>query len=205
MTAQALAWALDQPVPGTAGRVLISLGNHADHTNGFVHFDAPTIARESCVTERALWRYLGALERNGYVSKDDRKTPDGDKREYWLVLDRDPALAWSWSAHDGEPHDDAEEDHHPPARPALNQNSTPATFDKSRQSTQRAVNADEARKPGDPIPIIEGTRAHVAWCNHLREHRKLIPFARAMTVNGREVRGFPMPTLFPPGAEDTAA
>lgn len=202
MSIQALAWALDQPVPGTAGRVLISLGNHADHINGFVHFDAAAIARESVIGVTSLWRYLGALERNGYIAKDDRKTQDGDKREYWLALDRDPSLPWSWSAHDVEARED---DDLPAARAPLNQISAPPAFDKAQQDEARQINAQAARKPDDPVPIIEGSRAHRAWCAHLRAVGRMIPYSRTMIVNGRECRGFPMPTLFPPGAEESAA
>lgn len=199
MTIQSMAWALDQSVPGAAGRVLIALSNHADHTNGFVHFDAPTIAREACIGVPSLWRYLGALERNGFISKDDRKTQDGDKREYWLTLDRDPSLPWSWSAQDGERNEDAETVG-PPADV-----SAPRGFDRASQDSARAVNKAEARQPGDAFPIIEGSRAHRAWCKHLRAHGQIVPFSRSMIVQGRECRGFEMPTMFPPGAEESAA
>lgn len=196
VTVQALAWALDQPVPGTAGRVLIALSNHADHTNGFVHFDAALIAREAVIGVPSLWRYLGALERNGYLSKDDRKTQDGDKREYWLALDRDPSLPWAWGAQDGERADGDDVPAIPvEAAPVL---SAPVGFDKSKQSEERNINAAEARKPDDPFPVIEGSRAFWAWSDYYRKQRKTAPFIRSMIVNGKECRGFPMPTLFPP-------
>lgn len=202
MTIQALAWAMDQSPPGNAKLVLLAMANHADHTSGLVHFDATTIAGEATIQVPSLWRYLGALERNGYLAKDQRKTQDGDKREYWLALDRDPTLPWAWAAHDGDG-DDADRADVPLKSPI--QCSAPRAFDKSKQDGARQINAEEARKPDDPFPVIEGSRAMKAWCDYLRQRRQIVPFLRTMIVNGKEVRGFPMPSLFPPGEGESAA
>lgn len=203
VTIQALAWAMDQSLPDKPKLVLMALANHADHTNGFVHFDAGTIAREVSIREPSLWRYLGALERNGYLAKDQRKTAEGDKREYWLALDRDATVPWAWAAHDVEHAEDAD----PPLEASTQpiQSAAPGGFDKSKQAAQRHINAETARKPDDPFAIIEGSRAFIAWCNYLRERRLPTPYVRSMIVQGKEVRGFPMPSLFPPASEESAA
>jgi len=199
VTTQAVAWAMDQSVPGTAGRVLIALSNRADHTNGFVHFDAPTIAREACIGVPSLWRYLGALERNGFISKDDRKTQDGDKREYWLALDRDPSIPWAWSAHDIPDSGETESVSAPVDTPA------PRGFDRASQDAARKLNQAQARQPGDAFPVIEGSKAFRAWSGYLRARGQIVPYVRKMIVNGKECRGFEMPSLFPPGGEESAA
>jgi helix-turn-helix protein len=193
VTVQALAWAIEQGLPGPSKLVLIALSNHADHTNGYCHFDATTISCEASIEVRSLWRYLGALERNGYLAKDERKPGDTSKREYWLVLDRDPALGWSWSATDQSADDDA---------PALSTESSgsatsqaPKSFRRAEQDKAREVPA-AATSPG--IPIIEGSKAYVAWCAHLRDRKLVAPFVQAIQVDGKWLRGFYMPTLFPP-------
>jgi hypothetical protein len=201
MSIQALAWAIDQPLPGKAKLVLLALSNHADHTNGHVHFVAPTIARESSLTETGLWRYLGALERNGYLARDNRKSGEGEKREYWLHLDRDPGLPWAWSAQDGET------DGTPDTADRRENQSPPSTFKRAEQEQERkAVTAPPPdQPPGKPFFVLEGSRAGDAWLRHCRDHRLLTPFTMTRLVDGRPKRGFWMPTLFPPGKQESAA
>jgi hypothetical protein len=170
----------------------MALSNHADHTTGYCHFDAALISREASIEVRSLWRYLGALERNGYLAKDERKPGDTSKREYWLVLDRDPALGWSWTAHD-QSADDAPEDAAPTAP-----SEAPKSFRRAEQNKAReAATAPPSDQP-DGVPIIEGSKAYHAWCGHLRDRRMVAPFVRAISVDGKWLRGFYMPTLFPP-------
>jgi hypothetical protein len=189
MTIQALAWAIEQPLPGPSKLVLMALSNHADHTNGFVHFDASTISREASIEARSLWRYLGALERNGYLAKDQHKAGDTGKREYWLVLDRDPALAWSWSAQDGA--DDPLATSSASSAPS----EAPRSFRRAEQDKAREVAAPQ---PNPGVPIIENSKAYHAWCGHLRDRKQVTPFIQAIQVDGKWLRGFYMPTLFPP-------
>jgi hypothetical protein len=211
MTAQALAWTLDQPVPGTAKLVLIGLGNHADHTTGFVHFDAPTVAALAVIGVPSLWRYLGALERNGFLAKDDRKSADGDRRDYWLMLDRDPALPWSWSAQ--ETQDDASADDEPqdvevadsvvpPPKPSA-PSAAPNAFRRDRQDKARnEIKAAEPVPPAGQFPVIEGSKAFEAWTKHLREHKRVMPFTQAVLADGKYRRGVYMPSLFPPAEQN---
>lgn len=201
MTIQSVAWAIEQQVPGNAGRVLIALANHSDHSTGHVDFDPPTIAREAAMQVASLWRYLGALERNGFLAKDERKPGDTDKREYWLILDRDPAVPWSWSAQDGsERADDAHAAE--PTGPATARSYAPAGFSRDRQAEGRkAATALPPDRPPGHVPVIEGSKAFNAWCAHLRARKQLTPFVRAILVDDKWCRGFYMPTLFPPAEQ----
>lgn len=114
MSIQAVAWVLDQDaddLPGKAKLVLVSIANHADHTNGYCWLNLDTIARESSMPVRSLFRYIGALVRNGFLRKELRKGKDGKQRatDYWVLFDRPPAK-WDWGAkadgaEDEEPQD----------------------------------------------------------------------------------------------------
>jgi hypothetical protein len=200
MSIQALAWAIEQRLPGPAKLVLLALSNHADHTDGHCHFEPPTIAHEASVQERSLPRYLGALERNGYLAK----TGDSDKREYWLQMDRDPSLEWAWSASDISGDVEAVSDSSYTAAErvarglALAPPETPIGFSRARQAEK--VKAASPPKPSttNQFPVIEGSRAYLAWCDHLRERKQIIPYVRNIILSdGTERRGFYMPTAFP--------
>jgi hypothetical protein len=58
-----------------------------------------------------------------------------------------------------------------------------------------------AERPAGQVPMIEGSKAFLAWCGHLRDH-KHVPFVQATQVDGKWCRGFHMPTLFPPRGDD---
>jgi hypothetical protein len=111
MSIQAVAWALEQDIPGTAKLVLVSLANHADHTNGHCWPAAETIAREASTSLRSVYRYVGALRRNGYVRALNRRGNDGKQRanDYWLLFDRASA-AWNWAEAESEGSDDEPQD-----------------------------------------------------------------------------------------------
>lgn len=207
MTIQALAWAIDQPLPGTAKLVLLAMANHADHTTGFVHFTASTIAQEASIQERSLWRYLGALERNQFVV---RAAAAEGARAYWLTLDRDPAIGWGWSASDktSEEAEAAESDAPPEPSKEIAPRVAPPTFRRAEQDRARKdAEAAILDRAAEGFPVIEGSRAHEAWRDHYRGTGKMLPYIRSMVVNGKECRGFPMPSLFPPAerAEDDGA
>ncbi len=111
MSIQAVAWVLDQHpenLPGKPKLVLVSIANHADHTNGYCFLNLETISRESSMPVRSLYRYIGALVRNGYLRKELRKGADGKRRatDYWILFHRAPAV-FVWGA-SGEI-DDADE------------------------------------------------------------------------------------------------
>jgi hypothetical protein len=101
MSIQAVAWALDQDLPARVKLVLVAIANHADHTNGYCWLKAETIAREASCGQRSVWRYVGALIRNGYVRKSPRKAEDGRQRanDYWIMFGREPK-PWAWGRAD---------------------------------------------------------------------------------------------------------
>lgn len=206
MTVQAYSWAIEQRLPGPAKLVLIALANHADHTDGHVHYEPPTIAHEASVREHSLPRYLGALERNGYLAKSG----DSDKREYWLQMDRDPSLEWAWSASDISGDVEAANDSNDSAAerdvsrgPSLAPSETPSGFSRARQLEKLKAASPPKPDPGaGQVPVIEGSDAFRQWCDRLREQRKIIPYVRNIILaDGSERRGFYMPTLFPPAEQ----
>jgi hypothetical protein len=196
VTVQSLAWALDQSVPGTAKLVLLALANRAEDDTGYVHFDAAAAARLAVIPERSLWRYLGALERNGYLDKE----ASTDERKYWLALDRVSSAPWSWTADDLP--DEADTESAAPASVVASAprrlDSAPQNFSRDRQIETRKSAAPTA-EPRTEFPIVEGSKAHKAWCERLRAEDKLVPFTRWITLaDGKPARGFYMPSLFPP-------
>lgn len=106
MSIQAVGWALDQDLPARPKLVLVSLANHADHTNGYCWLKADTIAAEAACTPRSVYRFIGALIRNGFVRKAPRRGADGKQRatDYWILLDR-PEKAWEWLPQEDDPRD----------------------------------------------------------------------------------------------------
>lgn len=198
MTIQSLAWSLDQPIPGTAKLVLIALANRADHTTGHCSFDAHDTATESQISEASLWRYIGALERNGYLAQDKKR----DGRDIWLQMDREDISPWSWAAEDQNREDgegDAESASPAPRKVRAGGGAVPA-FSRDRQAEAReSANAPPPGRPIDQIAIIEGSKAHDAWCRHLRDQHKVPPYVRwIILADGRQAKGFYMPSLFPP-------
>jgi hypothetical protein len=195
MTIQALAWAIEQQVPGEAKLVLLALANHADHMTGEVRFDATALSRESVVPESSLPRYLGALRRNGFIARADSK----DGRRYWLQFDRDPSRAWAWSAEDHQRHEGDDAPATGERRSALVGAAPPPAFRPARQAEAREqVVAAEAARVAEGVPVIEGSKAFEAWCRHFRAQRQITPYVRLIIADGQERRGFMMPTLFPP-------
>lgn len=90
MSIQAVAWALDQDVPGRPKLVLVAVANHANHTDGYCWLRADTIGREASCSVRSVWRFVAALERNGYIRKAPSRGNDGRQRanDYWLMFNR---------------------------------------------------------------------------------------------------------------------
>lgn len=199
MSIQALAWAIEQQIPGEPKLVLIALANHADHTTGECRFDPPTIAREAVVPEASLPRYLGALRRNGFLARDDR----GKERHYWLQFERDPAIDWSWKAGD---HDDEAVDDVDGSRSAPSPGLAPSSFRPSRQAELREKLVPPAPDPTEKrFPVIEGSRAYHAWVKFEKDQGKVAPFVHSIIVEGQTRRGFMRSTLFPPRADEQAS
>ena len=186
-----LAWALDQPIPGTAKLVLIGCSKDANDGTGLVNFDPEEVARVAHIAVPSLWRYLGALERNQYLDKDE--TLDG--RRYYLVLDRETDVPWSWSVDDVQlPAEDE------PAPTSRKIEKAAPRFSRAKQSEVReASTAPRDDRPPDMVGVIEGTEAFHKWVKHDRSLGRVPPFVMAIkTVSGKDARGFYKPTLFPP-------
>ena len=90
MSAQAMGWALDQSIPSRAKLLLVALANHADQTTGYCWPSIDTLMRETSMSRRAVFGYLGALRRNGYVESKPAHGKDGRQRsnDYWILFDR---------------------------------------------------------------------------------------------------------------------
>lgn len=102
MSIQAVAWALDQDLPARPKLVLVSIANHANHTDGYCWLKAETIAAEASCSPRAVYNFIGDLIRNGFIRKSPRKGDDGKQRanDYWILLGRPPA---PWNSERAEP------------------------------------------------------------------------------------------------------
>ncbi len=140
MSIQAVAWVLDQHpenLPGKPKLVLVSIANHADHTNGYCFLNLETISRESSMPVRSLYRYIGALVRNGYLRKELRKGADGKRRatDYWILFHRAPAV-FVWGA-SGEI-DDADE-----TQDMVEPSATVADGENTTEGTQEPVESCE--------------------------------------------------------------
>lgn len=112
-----MGWAFRQMVPPKPKIVLLALSDQAEETTGRVCYgktDLTHFARKCSIPERSLSRYIGALIRNGYVSRASGKE-QGKASTYWLCLDRLPASdyeEWQWKA-DAEESSTNEEDENP--------------------------------------------------------------------------------------------
>lgn len=97
MSIQAVAWAIEQTIPAGPKLVLISIANHANHTDGYCWLKAETIAAEASCTARGVYRIIAALIRNGYIRKERRRSENGKQRatDYWILFGRLEA-SWDW-------------------------------------------------------------------------------------------------------------
>src|SRR5262252_3712468 len=99
----------------------------------------------------------------------------------------------------------------PSPRPAFRAGAAPTRYDASARPTAIAsAAAEEARRRSKPVFVIEGTRAFKAWQEfktrewnrRIRLHGKIVlaewHAATMAVVNGKNVRGWYFPTLFPP-------
>jgi hypothetical protein len=92
VSAQSMGWALEQEIPSRAKLLLVAMANHADHTTGYCWPSITTLMRESSLSRRAVFGYLGALRRNGYLEIRKATGKDGRQRsnDYWILFDRAP-------------------------------------------------------------------------------------------------------------------
>ncbi len=106
MSIQATAWAIEQhEVPARPALVLQALANHASHVDGRCWPSIDTIAREARCSRRAVFGYLAALERNGYVEivRTRKKSGRQGVNNYYLLFNRDPAPWHHFSAPPDDP------------------------------------------------------------------------------------------------------
>ncbi len=105
MSIQAVAWALNQKIPGTNKLVLIALANYADEETGHCWPSVEKIANQASCSPRSVHSYIGALRRNGFLDVRSGRTKTGTVRtnDYWLLMDRLPA---PWDAVRGIKSDD---------------------------------------------------------------------------------------------------
>lgn len=141
-----MGWALDQSIPSRAKLLLVALANHADHTSGYCWPSVDTLMRETSMSRRAVFGYLGALRRNGFIESRANHAKDGRQRsnDYWILFDREPA---EWAHLKSE--EEVEED-----------SSTEGTTDDSRGEvdTKNAPSpAIEAETIPAPLPSIPCT------------------------------------------------
>lgn len=97
MSIQASGWAIEQSeVPARPALVLIALANHASHVDGRCWPSIDTIALEARCSRRAVFGYLAALERNGYVEivRTRKKSGRQGVNNYFLIFNRQ-ANPWS--------------------------------------------------------------------------------------------------------------
>ncbi len=145
MSIQAVAWAIEQSeVPPRPALVLIALANHANHIDGRAYLFIETIAKEARCSRRAVFGYIAALERNGYVEIRRTRKKSGRQgcNNYWLVFDRLP-LPW---AHLPDHHTEPE----PPIAP---------------EDAEIAEEQDlEENSPSDPSAIIQSAQNAPGSC-----------------------------------------
>jgi hypothetical protein len=110
MSIQAVAWALDQDLPARPKLVLVSIANHANHTDGYCWLKVETIASEASCSPRAVFNFIAALIRNGYIRKSPRRGDDGKQRanDYWILLARAEAKWITTGADEPSDTEDAE-------------------------------------------------------------------------------------------------
>lgn len=194
MSIQAVAWAWEQAVPGNAKLVLLALANHADHVSGRCRFEPEAVARQASIKPTSLWRYLGALERNGFLVRETAKGPDGEERDFWLKFDRAIA-AWDWGAERADGDDAAV-----PASAPPGVSGPPRGFRPDTQASERSAARTQAESSTGPVFVVEESRAWNAWRDYRRAQGKPMPSPYwSMGGNGRRAPGYHFPTLFPPG------
>ncbi len=131
MSIQAVGWALDQELPARPKLVLVSIANHANHTDGYCWLRADTIAAEAACSPRAVFNFIGDLIRNGFIRKAPRRGEDGKQRanDYWILFNR-PAAEWIKTAR----HSDEDE---------------PANLEPEADDPQDAAEPDAPRAHGE--------------------------------------------------------
>jgi len=95
MSIHAVSWALRQDLPPVAKFVLVALCERANSETGQCWPGLDDVAKSVSLSPRSIVSYIGALVRNGYVTKQPIRGKDGKRRNnhYWIMFDR-PAAPW---------------------------------------------------------------------------------------------------------------
>jgi Helix-turn-helix domain len=93
MSIQAITWVIRQDIPSRAKIVLFALANRADEDSGYCWPSIEQIMRDASCSRRAVFNFLGALERNGYIEIRKKRGKDGRSRssDYFIIFDRQPS------------------------------------------------------------------------------------------------------------------
>lgn len=114
MSIAATNWAYRQKIPIKPKFVLAALADQADERTGRVCYgktDMKYLAEKCSIPERSLYRYIGALIKNGYVVRESGKTL-GQPSVYWLSFDRAEAESlgeWLWKTADDYDHTETQD------------------------------------------------------------------------------------------------
>jgi hypothetical protein len=197
MSIQAVAWALEQEdVPARPKLVLVSICNHARHTDGYCWLNVETIAHEAACSRRAVFNFVGDLIRNGFVRKAVRRGDDGKQRanDYWVLLDR-ADMPWIKAQQGDE--EAAEEAHDNDAAP-------PDVVDRVH-TVHAADDGENLSTEAPEIPAgAPGPHAHGCTPLESAEPSKTNPkasSARATPVIEAATRGYKPPPPQPMGAD----
>jgi hypothetical protein len=100
VSVEATGWAFRQNLPAQVKLLLVVLADQTDERSGRVCYgrtDIGHLAKKASLRERSVYRYLPALERNGYLVRESGAAR-GAPSEFWLRLDREPTPLdeWSW-------------------------------------------------------------------------------------------------------------
>jgi hypothetical protein len=100
VSVEASGWAFRQAIPAKAKMALMALADQADERSGAVCYgstDMPYIARKASLSLRSLYRYVAALELNGYLRRETGRGR-GHVNAFWLCLDRPSGGEWLWTS-----------------------------------------------------------------------------------------------------------
>lgn len=156
-----MGWAFRQKVPPIPKMVLLALADQTDETTGRVCYgktDIKHIAAKASVGARSVYRYIGALIRNGYMLRESGKEK-GKPSTYWLCLDRPLAkdiaeFQWVRNESDADQEIDDMPDRHTP----YNTFESPTVADPlcqqvaDQDSLDRPKNISVRARESEPLP-----------------------------------------------------
>lgn len=160
---QAVAWALEQDLPARPKLVLVAIANHANHVDGYCWLRAETIAHEAACGVRSVYRFVGALERNGYIRRESRKGKNGQQlatTDYWLLLDR--PTAGLWTSHAGSDVEDENGADTISSEAELSPSATGAVGPSDSTGTKPSATVGTLRDSVEPSKINRGGQDRIS-------------------------------------------